>query len=453
MEPFKYHIFVCTQAKPEGMESCAAKGAEQTLAALRREIARAGLDSEVQVTTCGCLGLCEKGPNLIVYPEGTWYAQVKAEDVAGIVSEHLKLGRPVARLARPDASSMKKEISEHFAKVKAIKEFLEKSGLVPEEVNAVMRGFMESRIMLTAVELDLFSAIGVGATAAQAAKTVKAHPRSTEAVLNALVALKLLTKNGEVFYNTPLTARYLVAGGSDDSRLALMHMVHLWRRWSTLTAAVREGTAVAKEALKKRGKDQTAAFIAAMHKNASFAAKAVVPAIDLGGVGSLLDVGGGSGAYAIAFARKKPGMKVTVFDLPGVIPLTKKYIAAADLADAIRTQAGDMTKDKLGAGYDLVFVSAICHMFSPKENLALFKRIKSALNPGGRVVIQDFVLDNAKTSPRMAAVFALNMLVNTKGGGTYSGEEYLDWLEQAGFAEGKIQPLPGPTRLAIGKKS
>jgi cyclopropane fatty-acyl-phospholipid synthase-like methyltransferase len=315
-----------------------------------------------------------------------------------------------------------------------------------------MRGFMESRIMLTALELDLFSAIGIGATAAQAAKTVKAHPRSTEAVLNALAALKLLTKNGEVFYNTPLTARYLVRGAPDDSRLAMMHMVHLWHRWSTLTDAVKKGTAVAKEALKKRGKDQTAAFIAAMHKNASFGAKTVVPRIDLAGVHSLLDVGGGSGAYAIAFARKKPGMKVTVFDLPGVIPLTQKYIAAADLTDAIRTQAGDMTKDKLGAGYDLVLVSAICHMFSPKENLALFRRIKSALNPGGRIVIQDFVLEPDKVSPRFAAVFALNMLVNTRGGSCYSGREYLDWLEKAGFAEGKIQPLPGPTKLVIGKK-
>jgi len=453
MEVFRYHIYLCAQPKPEGAKSCAGAGAEQTLAELRAQVSKSGLDSEVQITACGCLGLCEKGPNLVIYPDGVWYSGVTPDQAAEIVESHLKAGKPVERLARSDSAAMKREIIDHFHKVRALKELMDKGGMIPEEIHALMRGFMESRIMLSAIELDIFSAIGRGATAKQAAKKIKTHPRATETLLNALASVKILSKKDGIFYNTPLTSRYLAAESPDDSRTALMHIAHLWHRWSTLTEAVQKGTAVAKDALRKRGPEATVAFIAAMHKNASFAAPLIVSGIDLAGVNSLLDLGGGSGAYSIAFARKKPGMKIVVLDLAKVILLAEKYISEAGLSDQIQTRPGNMTKDKLGKGYDLVFVSAICHMFSPKENLALFKRIKSSLNPGGKIVIQDFVLNDDKTSPRFAAVFAINMLVNTKAGGTYGGKEYLDWIQKAGFEGAKIQSLPGPTSLIIAKKT
>ena len=389
---------------------------------------------------------------MVVDPEGVWYAGVTPEVVGEIVSEHLQAGRPVTRLVRTDAAAMKQEITDHFKKVKALKEFMDKAGALPEEVSNILRGFMESRIMLTAIELDLFTAIGPGATAKQVAKKVKTDPRATEMLLNALVAVKALTKKDDVFSNTPLTARYLTASSPDDSRMAMMHTVHLWPRWGTLTDAVKKGRAVAQVDPKRRGEKGTVAFIAAMHKNASFGAKRLADAIDLTGVNRLLDLGGGSGSYAIAFAQKKPGMKITVFDLATVTPLTQKYVAEAGLSNAISTEPGDMRTDKLGKDYDLVWVSAICHMFSPKENLALFKRIMAALSKGGRVVISDFVLNDDKTSPRHGAVFALNMLVNTKGGSAYSGKEYLDWLNKAGFAEVKVVPTPGPVSLVIAKK-
>jgi len=452
MEPFKYHVYICTQSKPEGVKSCAGLGAERSLAALKSELAKAGLDSEVQVTTCGCLGLCDRGPNMVVYPEGVWYSGVAPEVVPEIVSEHFAAGRPVARLVRADAPDLKKEILEHFAKARAMKELMEKAGVMPAEIETLMRGFMESRIMLTAIDLDVFSAVGPGAMPGQVARKIKAAPRSTATLLNALAALKALTKQNEKFFNTPLTSRFLVQGSPDYARDALMHMVHLWDRWGTMTAAVKKGSAVKLTAMKKRPKDATSAFIAAMHRNASFRAGAIASAIELAGVNKLLDVGGGSGAMSIALAKKKPGMQVTVFDLPNVIPLTRKYIAQAGLADAVSTQAGDMTKDRLGQDYDLALVSQICHMFSPAENLALFKRVRSALASNGRIVILDFVLNPDKTSPRMGAVFALNMLVNTRAGGTYSGEEYLAWLGRAGFADAKVTPLPGPASLVSARR-
>ena len=108
--------------------------------------------------------------------------------------------------------------------------------------------------------------------------------------------------------------------------------------------------------------------------------------------------------------------------------------------------------DRLGEGYDLVFVSAICHMLSAAENLDLLRRCREALAPGGRVVIQDFILEADKTAPRFAALFALNMLVGTRGGSSYSEPEYAGWLDEAGFREVRHVRLPGNTGLMMGTR-
>ena len=110
MEPFRFHVFVCDQQKPEGVPCCTARGSAQVLDALRREINTRGLEDDVQVTTCGSLGLCEHGPNLVVYPEGIWYSGVTAEDVPELVRSHFQEGTPVERLARTDPATLRAEI-------------------------------------------------------------------------------------------------------------------------------------------------------------------------------------------------------------------------------------------------------------------------------------------------------------------------------------------------------
>jgi (2Fe-2S) ferredoxin len=118
MEPFRLHVYVCTQEKPQGLPSCAVNGCAAVLDALRGEVVRAGLDDEVQVTTCGSLGLCTRGPNLVVYPEGVWYSGVRAEDVGEIVREHFRGGRPVARLLSGEKGALFAEIVENRRKAR-----------------------------------------------------------------------------------------------------------------------------------------------------------------------------------------------------------------------------------------------------------------------------------------------------------------------------------------------
>jgi (2Fe-2S) ferredoxin/precorrin-6B methylase 2 len=451
--PFANHVLICTQEKPDGVPCCAAVGGKALLEAFRAELAAQGLVDQVLVTGCGCLGLCERGPNVVVHPEERWYTEVRPEEVTRIVDEHLAGGRPLMDRADPDAGTIRSEVAAHRARVRQVLAARAKAGLLPDELNTLLRGFQPSRVLLTAVELDLFTAVGDGASATEVATRLRTDPRATEALLNALVALGLLEKGEERFRNGEWAASFLGAGALHDSRAALMHTVHLWPRWSTLTEAVREGTAVAFEEMEGRGPDWTDAFIAAMHKNAAARAPVVVSALDLTGVERVLDLGGGSGAYAMAFARARPGIEVTVFDLPTVTPLTRRYVAEGGMQERVHTRDGDLRTDSYGAGYDLVFVSAICHMNGPDENRTMLGKVKQALKPGGRVVIQDFILNEEKTAPTSAALFALNMLVATREGSAYSDAEYAAWLAEAGFADVHKVELTGPTDLMVAARS
>lgn len=325
-------------------------------------------------------------------------------------------------------------------------------GTLPEEFQKTIRAFQESRVLLTAIELDLFTAIGAGADTGQAAAAMGTDPRATEALCNALAAMEVLEKRDGRFFNGALAARFLAAGAPHDSRAALRHTVHLWPRWSTLTDCVRAGTAVTYQEMTEAAPEWTDAFIAAMHKNAATRAPLVVRAAGVEGVRRVLDLGGGSGAYAIAFAQASPELRAEVFDLPNVVPIAQRHIEAAGLADRVSTRTGDLRVDGYGEGLDLVFVSAICHMNSPGENLELLRKAHAALEPKGRVVIQDFILRPDKTAPKTGALFALNMLVGTRGGSSYSEDEYSGWLERAGFVEARRVDLPGPTALMIGRK-
>lgn len=459
MEPFRHHVYVCTQQKPEGAPSCTVNGSPRTLEALRREIGRQGLGNEVQVTTCGSVGLCGRGPNMVVYPEGVWYSGVQPEDAEEIVREHFGRGQVVERLLSGPHTAVREEIDTNKRRMLAALKARADAGMLPDDLQKELNGFRESRVLLTAVELDVFSAVGSGADARTVADTLGTDPRATETLLNALVSLEVLEVQAGVFQNTPVAARYLAAGGQDDSRTAILHTAHLWPRWSTLTECVRQGTSVSRKESESKpapepiGEDEwTTAFISAMHKNAAFRAPLVVSSLDLGGVERVLDLGGGSGAYSIAFARARPRLTAEILDRPGVVPIARRHIEEAGLAERVSARVGDLGDDEYGTGYDLVFLSAICHMNSPQENRVMFRKIFDALAPSGRVVIQDFILNPDKAGPRTGALFALNMLVGTRAGSSYSGEEYGEWLQDAGFRKVERVRLPGPTDLMVARR-
>jgi hypothetical protein len=175
------------------------------------------------------------------------------------------------------------------------------------------------------------------------------------------------------------------------------------------------------------------AFIGAMHAIGRQLSREIVERIDLNPYHQLLDIGGASGTYTISFLLKNPSLRAIIFDLERVIPLARERLTAEGLIDRTELIAGNFYKDELPGGCDLALLSAIIHQNSQEENLELYKKIFRALDPGGRVIIRDHIMDESRTSPPSGTLFAINMLVNTRGGDTYTFEEISHGLEKAGF--------------------
>ena len=458
MHPFRHHVFACDQRKPEGLPCCAAHGSQAVIEALRREISTRGLADSVLLTPCASLGLCEHGPNLVVYPEGVWYSRVTPADVPEVVASHLQNGRPVERLMRTDEAALRQEISSNRARARAALEARDAAGVLPDELAEAIRGYMPSRVLLTAIELDLFTALSRAraasspATAAALAASLRTDPRATATLLDALVALGLLSKTSGAYANAPTAERFLVAGAKDDASTALKHHLSLWQTWSSLTEVVRTGLPAERPEMAARGDSWTTPFIAAMHQNAALRAPLVVQAVGAEGVRRMIDIGGGSGAYAIAFAQASASLEAEVFDLATVVPIASGHVAAAGLAGRVHTRVGDLRRDPFGSGFDLALLSAICHMLGPEENRDLLRRAFACLVPGGRLAIQDHLMEADKTSPRAGALFAVNMLVGTAHGSTYSQAEYADWLTEAGFEPPARVRLSGPNDLLLARR-
>ncbi len=321
-----------------------------------------------------------------------------------------------------------------------------------EDIGYLSRLFQQSRVFLTAFELDIFTVLGDSEkTSEEIAREIKADPRATDRLLNALCTTGAITKSMGKFRNSEAASEYLVKE-KPGYQAGAMHAVHLWDSWTNLTNIVKIGGFEKKSPVEEKSDDWFEPFIAAMHNRALKEAPAMAQRIDLTGVKKVLDVGGGSGAFSMAFANAKPDLFSTVFDLPNVIPMTQRYIKEGGLEEKVSTVTGDYNTDELPSGYDLVFLSAIIHSNSPEQNIALFKKIYNALNSGGKIVISDFIMDDDRTNPPFGAFFSLNMLVNTASGDTYTESEVKEWLEQAGmtFVERKNTRNTG---LIIGRKA
>ncbi len=323
----------------------------------------------------------------------------------------------------------------------------------PGQLMEMVNAFRASRVILTAHEVGLFNILkDKSLTSAEVARLLGTHPRATDRILNAMVALGLMRKSDDIFSNTGFVSQHLVAG-SPKFMGGLSHAVHLWKTWNTLTPALAAGTTVVLEkSINDRSEDWRESFIAAMHARAGNQAKEVAVALSLPAKGKILDVGGGSGIFSFAFINSSPELTAVVFDLPNIVPITERYIREAGLDNCVSARAGDYLTDELGTGYALVFMSAIIHINNPKENERLIAAGAKALAPGGRLVILDHVMDESRTEPAVGAMFALNMLVGTDHGDVYTETEIRGWMNNAGLSQVVLQTTPSGIQLFSGFK-
>jgi hypothetical protein len=306
-----------------------------------------------------------------------------------------------------------------------------------------LSSFMPARIVLTANHYRIFDRMGAeGQGAVSLSRELKTDRRATELLLNSLVAIGLLKKKNDRYSNAPLAARYLVKGKPRYQGDILEHYNTLWDNWSGLDTVLKTGKP-------SRKIHDHESFILGMHNIAALKEKDVIKGLDLREVRQLLDLGGGPGTYSMAFARKK--IDVTLLDFPDTLRISKKLIREAGLEKRIRLLPGDFTKDAWGSGYDMVFISQIFHSYTAEDCIRMLGKSRAALNPSGKVVVQEFYLDDSRTNPPTGAIFAINMLVNTPGGRTYTPKEMSVWMKKAGFARTE-EKLLGDTVLLIGTK-
>jgi SAM-dependent methyltransferase len=301
------------------------------------------------------------------------------------------------------------------------------------DVVAEAREFMRSRVVLTAAELDVFTNLdGEPKTASTLTEELHTDERATARLLDGLVALDLLEKKNGLYQPTA-RAKALSSRHPESVRPSLLHLSHLWTDWSRLTETVRLGANVRRQAVTDPQEGRLEAFIQAMHVSARRLAAEIATAYDFGRFHRLLDVGGGPGTYAITFLGRNPALRVVLFDLPQVIALARQNLAAEHLTDRAELVPGDFYRDELPRGCDGAWLSAIIHQNSAEQNLELFRKVHRALEPGGRLLIRDHVMDDDRTHPAQGALFAINMLLVTEGGGTYTLAELERGLREAGF--------------------
>jgi len=300
-------------------------------------------------------------------------------------------------------------------------------------------GFRHGCVLGAAAELDVFTAIGNETLSANdVAERLGCDRRATTVLLDAVAALRCLDKQAGK-YKVPAELLPLLSETSLQNILPMLrHRMNMLRGWSQLAWVTKAGIPGPRVASIRGPAADRAAFVAAMHTYSGPMADDLITRLGAPPFQRLLDIGGASGTWTLAFLRAVPGAKATIFDLPDAIGQARQRIGGSKFADRVALVPGDFYQDNLPGGFDFVWVSAIVHQHSRQHNRALFAKVFAALEPGGRIGVRDVVMEPSRTKPLEGALFAVNMLVHTDTGSTFTFDELAEDLRAAGFIEAEL---------------
>jgi len=292
-------------------------------------------------------------------------------------------------------------------------------------------------VLQAGAELEVFDALKEKvATAEELARRLSCNRRGLATLLDALAALGALEKRGSTYSLPTGLEAFLTRTGSHSVVSMLQHQANCLRNWGQLARVVKTGEPAERTPSVRGSAGDQESFIGAMDNISGPVAAKVIQSVQPLHFERLLDIGGASGMWTIAFLEACSSGRATLFDLPHVIPMAQRRLTQAGLADRVELAPGDFIIDPLpSGGADLAWVSAIVHQNSRDETRLLFEKVFEALVPGGRIAIRDMVMEPDRTRPVAGALFAINMLVATEGGGTFTFEELREDLESAGFRE------------------
>lgn len=315
-----------------------------------------------------------------------------------------------------------------------IQQLSPRTGRFREKLIATGYSFYEARVLHAAFELGVFAALGRKSLAAESmAHRLRVDSRGMRLLLSALAGLGFIVKKGERFKNCPEMLELV----RPDKEGYVGDMVELqsssWAGWAELARIVKTGKPFRPPPFLADDRAVVRGFIRAMHNTAVGHARELAERIPLGGRRHLLDLGGGPGTFTVYFLKANPFLRGTVFDLPETLRVTKEIVRSYGFDGRVSLKSGDFLRDPIRGRFDVVFVSHIIHGLSGEDNRSLAQKIFSLLDPGGEILIQDFFLNADEASPTFPALFALNMLIHTERGRSYSFREAESWLREAGF--------------------
>jgi len=330
----------------------------------------------------------------------------------------------------------------------------------PEKILQLGMAFWGAKTLLSAIELGVFDALGDGPADLPAlTQKLGLHERAARDFLDALVALRMLERDGGLYRNTPDAELFLVrAKPTYVGAILEMANARLYASWGGLTQALRTGQ---RQSENKEEADLFAAlyadpkrlrgFLAAMSGISAGPAKAIAEKFPWGDYKSFVDVGAAQGMVPVTLAHAHPHLSGGGFDLPQVGPIFDEFVAAQGLAGRLRFHPGDFFKDPMPTA-EVIVMGHILHDWDLSQKRLLLKKAHDALPAGGVLLVYDAIIDDDRRENAFGLLMSLNMLIETSGGFDYTGADCQQWMRDAGFRETRVEHLLGPDSMVVGVK-
>ncbi|MEO6964820.1 MAG: methyltransferase [Acidobacteriaceae bacterium] len=327
--------------------------------------------------------------------------------------------------------------------------------VTPERLMQMAWGYAPPLAIEAAVRLHVFDTLDSGSKTLDAiAAATQSSPRGLSALLNLLVGLGFLEKSGKDSYGlTPESAAFLVSTKPGFQGGLFRHLSQqLMPNWLHLTEIVQSGQPAESVNKEQQGAEFFAQFVQDLFPMNYPSARALagsLESLNAGNAVSVLDLAAGSGVWGIALAQASPNVRVRAVDWEGVLPTTRQVANKFDVADRFTFAPGDLMEADFGTSHQVATLGHILHSEGEQRSRQVLKKTFQALAPGGTIAIAEFLVNEDRNGPVGSLIFAVNMLVNTSVGNTFSFSEIQEWLQEAGFVNVRKLDVPGPSPLIL----